>query len=221
MSNATYRLVRSKRKTMALVIREDGSVEVRAPVNYPVESIERFIREKRSWVEKKSAEIRARPKAPVRTYTDGEYFPYMGSSYPLLYSPRAKEISLGQALVVPAKFRQRARRAIEKWYRAEALRIISARVDHFCSKYGFRHAGVTINAARRRWGSCNSRGALNFSYRLVMARIGLIDFVVLHELCHTVHQNHSPSFYKSFDKVLPDHAARGKELRGLTRSFSL
>lgn len=221
MSSIPYNLIRAKRKTLALVIRDDGTLEVRAPSFYPVESIERFIIEKKTWVIKKRAQIMSRPKAPVRKYEEGEYFHYLGKDYPLLFSEKTKQPYVGSALVFPVRSRKNIKKALIRWYRSEAERIISERVAKFSKQFGFKYQSVSINAANRRWGSCNSRGALNFSYRLVMAGTDLIDFVILHELCHTIHQNHSPSFYKTLSIVLPDHDVRNRRLKEIGRMLAV
>lgn len=221
MNSIPYKLIRAKRKTLALVIREDGTLEVRAPSFYPVESIERFIAEKQSWVTKKRSQILARPKAPAHEFVEGEYFPYRGKDYPLLFSDKAKQPYIGSALVFPARSRKSLKRALMRWYRSEAERVITHRVAELSRKFGFSYQSVSINSAGRRWGSCNSRGALNFTYRLIMASDDLIDFVILHELCHTVHQNHSSSFYDALRIVLPDHEERNRRLKTIARSLAL
>lgn len=221
MSRIPYTLIRARRKTLALVIREDGTLEVRAPSFYPLESIERFIAEKQSWVAKKRSQVLSRPKAPSHEYAEGEYFPYRGKDYPLLFSDKAKQPYIGNALVFPVRNRKNAKRALIKWYRGEAERVITTRVAELSRRFGFSYRSVSINSAGKRWGSCNARGALNFTYRLVMAPDDLIDFVILHELCHTVHQNHSPSFYTALGTVLPDHEERNRRLKKTARTLVL
>jgi predicted metal-dependent hydrolase len=221
VSAIPYNLVRSKRRTLALVVREDATLEVRAPHGYSVAQIENFIIEKRAWILRKCAEMRTRAPKKERHFCEGEYFPYLGRDYPMLFSPTAKEIYVGQVLVVPRRYAKNPRRAIERWYRNEADRIISARVSDLARKFGYRYSMIKINSAKRRWGSCNSMKSLAFSYRLVMAHRDLIDFVILHELCHTVHHNHSVSFYKELSLVLPDHRERQLRLKRLGGAYVL
>ncbi|HEY1405427.1 MAG TPA: SprT family zinc-dependent metalloprotease [Spirochaetota bacterium] len=221
VNTLSYNLVRARRKTLALVIRDDGSLEVRAPHHYPLDSIERFIMEKSAWVIKKRAHVLSRPKAPTRRYEEGEYFPYLGKDYPLLFSANAKKIYAGSALIVPQRYRKNPKSALLRWYKEEAYRIIEERTKVFARRFGFSWRTISINSATRRWGSCNSRGSLNFSYRLVMAPQDLVDFVILHELCHTIHHNHSSAFYHALATVLPDHKERDLRLKLIGRVLVL
>ncbi|MBC7195216.1 MAG: M48 family metallopeptidase, partial [Caldisericia bacterium] len=102
----------------------------------------------------------------------------------------------------------KAREIFIKFYKNRAIEIISQRVDYYSKMNSFKYNKIKINSATKRWGSCTSKGNLNFSYRLIMAPIEIIDYVVVHELVHLVDKTHSKSFYEKISKILPDYKKR-------------
>ena len=95
----------------------------------------------------------------------------------------------------------------------EAKRVIPARVAHFAPIVGVSYGRVTIRCQKTRWGSCSSRGELTFNWRLIMAPPEMIDYVVVHELCHLNHMDHSPAYWKSVGNILPDYKVRREWLK--------
>jgi hypothetical protein len=96
---------------------------------------------------------------------------------------------------------------IEAWYRQQARQLIGERLAWYSRKHGFQFKKIRISGARTRWGSCSTTGTLSFTWRLVMAPIELIDYVVVHELVHTQIKNHSPAFWEALAVIMPDHKA--------------
>jgi hypothetical protein len=98
------------------------------------------------------------------------------------------------------------------WYRQQASRVISERVTGYAAQNGFSYQRVNITGARTRWGSCSARGSLNFTWRLVMAPIRVIDYVVVHELVHLKHKNHSKAFWDEVKRLMPEYQQQIKWL---------
>ena len=105
------------------------------------------------------------------------------------------------------------RPALERWLRVQARVWIEARVAEFAPEVGVEPAGVIVGERRTRWGSCSPRGVLSFCYRLIMAPPPAIDAIVLHELCHLVHLDHSPRFHAVLERHCPDHRRHRAWLR--------
>lgn len=103
-------------------------------------------------------------------------------------------------------------RGIER-LRELARSVIPERVEHFAKIIGVRPSRVRINAATTRFGSCSSKGNLNFSCRVMAYSANAVDYVVVHELCHLIHMNHSPEFWRTVEKYMPDYRAARQELR--------
>lgn len=216
-----YKLVRSRRRTIGLVVTSDASLVVRAPHREPLHSIERFIREKSAWIQRTIAWARSRPRSPRKQFIDGETFLFLGRPYPLnVVAEAARPLAFQNGFVLREEDRDRARALFEAWYKAEARRRIVERVSLLARDHGLTYRSVKINSAKRRWGSCTPEGSLNFSWRLVMTPPEAIDYVVIHELAHLRHPNHSRSFWKCVASMCPDYAASRRWLRenaGLAR----
>lgn len=208
------RVVLSRRRAMALVVTPEAAVIVRAPAGTDLPRIEKFVRNHRQWIERKVAAARARPPVPEKKFVAGEIFFYLGAPCPLRFIPGpGPVIGPGGALCLPESSRDRAGTLIAEWYRRRAGEYLAARCARFAPAFGRRPAGVGITGAAKRWGSCSFSGRLNFSWRLVMAPGEVIDYVVVHELAHLVHPDHSRAFWAEVARVLPDYPARRKWLR--------
>jgi len=86
-------------------------------------------------------------------------------------------------------------------------------VDFFARQMGVKPSAVKINSARTRWGSCSAKASLNFSWKLMLADKKIVDYVVVHELCHIKEMNHSPQFWSEVEKILPDYQERKAALK--------
>lgn len=202
-------IIRSKRRTLALIVQPDGSLIVRAPLKAPHRSIREFVQNNVKWIEKKQAQARALVLPTPKKYVDGEEFLFLGDSYPLQIVRNQKQALVFDGCYKLAESAQsRGATEFERWYRARAKQILTDRVNCFAQQYGFKYAGLRINAARTRWGSCSPTGALNFSWRLIMAPMESIDYVVVHELVHTIIHNHSRRFWNKVESIMPDYKSR-------------
>ncbi len=229
MPIAIDKLVRSRRKTIALVIERDGRLTVRAPLRMVEARIHEFVESHAAWIAKNQIRVRAAAPPPQKQYADGETFLYLGKSYPLRIAPSTTLPLRGLRKASPSqrpalKFdgytfrltksaRPEAEQAFIRWYKAQALEVLSGRVQALAGKYGFTYQKIRISSARTRWGSCSSRGTLSFTYRLVMAPPEVIDYVVIHELVHTQVKNHSKMFWGRVGKILPEYKMHIRWLR--------
>ena len=161
-------IIRSRRRTMALEIREDLTVVVRAPVGLPEEVIRRFLREKEEWITAHLARMEARQQNSAPGFT-----------------------------------RQEVETLIDR-----ALADIPARVAQFAPLLGVDYGRIAIRNQVSRWGSCSSKGNLNFNCLLMLCPPEVVDYVVVHELCHRRHMDHSVAFWGEVERVLPDYKAR-------------
>lgn len=207
---AVDRLIRSRRRTLALIIEDDGRLTVRVPLRASQAAIQRFVQEHERWIVSKQEQARARTQrfAPKR-FVSGEEFLYLGEPYRLDIVDRSRPslafnggFRLAQASV------PRAAGLFEKWYRKRALETISERVEWYSARHGFVHNGVGITSARKQWGSCGPQGHLRFPWRLVMAPLPVIDYVVVHELVHLRYRRHGKRFWGKVRSILPDFTER-------------
>lgn len=169
-----YELVRSTRKTLALYVRRDGRVEVRAPYRTSKAYIDRFVLEKRDWIESTQNKLSARQTTK-------------------------------KTILLTSKE--------ETQYKKQAKEYLQQKCQYFCQIMGLKHGEIKINSAKTRWGSCNRKGNINFTYRLLFVPEDVIDYVVVHELAHLKEMNHSAEFWSVVGQTMPDYKARRKKLR--------
>ncbi len=209
----SYTLIRSKRRTIALTISPEATLVVRAPMRTPVGYIEAFIHEKLDWVTRMLAKARARPHAKPKDFREGEQFLYLGKLYPLAITDAGpKMLRFKDGFSLPKLSNAEARMAFTNWYRKAARKIISERVDAYAARFDINVKAIRITGARTRWGSASPRG-VNFSWRLVMAPIEVIDYVVAHELAHLRHANHGREFWSEVARIYPSYGEPKRWLR--------
>ncbi len=208
------RLIRSKRRTLALQIDTGGRLIVRAPLRLPRAEIERFVQLRAGWIRRHQQ--RARAEAfPAHRYQPGERFLYLGVEYPL-------EVIEGQRTALELRdgvFRlaraavPRAEQVFTAWYRARAREVFSQRAGAHAQQVGVRFDRLRVSSARTRWGSCSSQRTLSFTWRLVMAPPEVIDYVVVHELAHLQVRGHTRAFWGQVAAWLPDWQQRAAWLK--------
>ncbi|HKJ38475.1 MAG TPA: SprT family zinc-dependent metalloprotease [Anaerolineales bacterium] len=214
MSVTVDRIIRSKRRTLSLIVENNGSITVRAPMRMSEKIIQEFVVKHANWVEKKQAEMRATTPVQPKQYQPGETFLYLGREYALeVVQDQKKKLVLDDRFLLAESVLKNAEQVFQDWYRQQARLIISERIKFFAEKYEFHYDRIRITSARTRWGSCSSKGTLNFSWRLIMTPLDIVDYVVIHELAHTVHHNHSKRFWGLVEKILPDYKDQRKRLK--------
>ena len=201
------RIIRSKRKSIALIIERDGSLVVRAPLQATDDDILNVVEAKADWIKTTQEKARKLGPVPVRKrFVDGEEFWYLGKPYPMeIVKGRKTDLYLDGSFRMSGTTQAKARLAFESWYKKQAKAIIPGRAYKLAAQYGFNFQRVRITSARTSWGSCSSRGTLSFSWRLVMAPEAMIDYVIVHELVHLHVKNHSKEFWRQVGLILPDY----------------
>lgn len=211
------KLVRSNRKTVAILVHPDGQVTVRAPKQVPLAQIQAFVESKAEWIEKKQAIARQKreSKPTPRRFVEGENFLYTGKEYPLVVCEEpGKPLTLeGDRFVLRPSPRYAPPEVFYLWYERQAHTVIKQRVEALAQKFNLRYTKIRITSARTRWGSCSSTGTLSFSWRLIMAPPEVIDYVVIHELAHTAEPNHSKRFWDRVAAMDPGYVKHVKWLK--------
>lgn len=207
-TSLTYQLVRSKRKTIALIIQPDGTLVVRAPLRLANKQIQAIVEDKADWIQRKQNEMLVlQAQKPVRSFSEGATFLYLGQAYPLhLVDKGQARLSLrGNAFYLRQDAQAQARKHFETWYQTQARQIFAQRVAHYAASSGLQPKEIKLSAARTRWGSCSSRGVVRLAWRLVLAPLAVIDYVVAHELAHLAVHNHSAQFWVKVEQIYPTY----------------
>lgn len=197
-----YKIVRASRRSISLEISHKNGLVVRAPFSVPEDILHAFVERKSDWIHKHlTRQAETRNHAPENIY-------YKGSIQAFEYSPLSKTpiTHMDGIFIFSEKIGTSGheKQMLEKWYRKEARDYFTNRVKFFSEKYGFSYQDIRITGALTRWGSCSARNNLNFPWRLLMAPDEVIDYVIVHELCHTVHKNHSVRFWNLVATIVPD-----------------
>jgi len=199
-------IIRTKRRTIALIVERDGSLIVRAPMRAKEETINEFIKHKEKWILKKRAEVKAcYPPFVSKEYVNGEGFWFLGQIHKLqIVDEKKPNLFLNGDFRLAKAAVHKAPAVFERWYRKQAYQVIAGRVQWYAAKHGCQYTQIKITSARRRWGSCSASGTLSFAWRLVMAPVPVIDYVVVHELVHLQVRNHSKKFWGRVGVIMPD-----------------
>lgn len=217
-----YRLLPgSNRKTTDIVIERDGAICVRAPRQMTPEQVDETVFSKRMWIYRNLAEWRDLNAARVaREWVSGESFLYLGRHYRLdLVREQDEPLKLKEGRfylrrsVVEDGGHGAAQSAFEAFYRSKGLPRVRERVAHFAPKVGVKAGAVEVKELGYRWASCLRSGDLHFHWKCLMAPPSIIDYIVVHELCHLHHRDHTEAFWNEVDKVLPDYRERKEWLR--------
>jgi len=209
------------RRTLAIQVSPMEKIQVFSPNGLSEDYIIEKVRSKGSWILKKFAEFKEAGFLPFKKqFVTGESFLYLGKIlwlHVLLNSDLARpKIELTQNNIFicsPSKEQELIRESLRKWYKEEAKKIILKKVEHFSKICAANPLEVKIKEQKRRWGSCSFRGNIYFNWRIIMAPDQVIDYIVVHEIAHLIHKNHSPVFYKMVESILPDYKKRRKWLK--------
>jgi hypothetical protein len=226
LSQAPIEFRRSRRAVrMRLQIDSLGKVTLVAPWFSTQSAIRSFVDRHQAWLHKHLGRIeRQKALRPTPHYRTGDTFYYFGEPLKLEILPsNSKRPNLkvreNRMIITLHKFigkndgTNSVKKAIRDFYRKKAEEVIRDRLDHFNAHYGFRFHRVAFRDQKSRWGSCSRAGNLNFNWRLIMAPIEVIDYVVVHELCHLGQMNHSSRFWALVEQVMPDHKVHRKWLK--------
>jgi predicted metal-dependent hydrolase len=209
------RIVRSRRKTIAILVEEDGSLVVRAPKRTTNAQIRRLVQDKSDWIRKKQEQARIQYlELQPKRYVEGEKFLFLGKAYPLtIMEGSEKHLVLNNRFYLSCTAQENGESEFTHWYKKRARELLFARVELYADKFGLKYNRVKITSAKKRWGSCSSVGNLNFTWRLVMAPIAVVDYVVIHELAHLKHKNHSKAYWGTVRRMMPDYKRYVKWLK--------
>ncbi|MGN1089385.1 MAG: M48 family metallopeptidase [Huintestinicola sp.] len=212
-----YELIRSSRKTLAITVDKNGKLIVRAPMKMPQETIDSFVNEKAQWIKKHTdaAEQHSYDRSS-RLAVPPEALPFLGGMCPVKNITPYGYID-GCFNLPPDTSLEELIPYLRRLYAAVAKEALVSRTRLLADRMGVQISDIKINSARTRWGSCSSQKVINLSWKLLAADPKLIDYVIVHELCHTIHMNHSPAFWEMVGSVIPDYKERRQELKSVQK----
>lgn len=215
-----FQLEYRKRKTMEIRIKPPEEILVVAPKGISKENVIKAVQGKADWIVKKLSEYESLKNRKLeKDYIDGESFLYLGNNYPLQIIeakykiPRVMFEENAIKVYIRSVEDENIKKALEKWYRDRALEVIVQRIKYYQQYFKVSPTSIVVKEQKRRWGSCTSKRKILFNWKLIMAPLPVIDYVVVHEMCHLVHMNHSKDFWNLVESILPDYKERKKWLK--------
>jgi predicted metal-dependent hydrolase len=198
-----------------LEVTRDASLIVRVPKRASIKLIKEIVNKNQFWIRKKQdiARKKCQQIAP-KEFVDGEGFLYFGDVYKLIITDsRNPALKFDNAFYLSREHLGNARELFIDWYKERAYKIIAERVNWYSSASGLKYNKIKITNAQKRWGSCSIKNNLNFSWRLIMAPLRVIDYLVVHELAHVEEKNHSKRFWNKVKVMLPNYVQQRKWLK--------
>lgn len=216
---------RQRRRSISLVVKPNYQLILRAPFRASMYSIEQMIKQNSNWIMQKLTQLNYLEKNKQKyeiAYRDVVY--YLGQSYPLkiIESLETKpccnlEADAFVIIIKPTDKPELRRQVILKlliaWYSKRALEKTQERMVFWSRQLNVRFNTLLISRAKKRWGSCSGNNNIRINWRLIMAPAPLLDYVIVHELCHVVHKNHSEKFWELVASIMPDYKFYRKALK--------
>ncbi|MFW6029301.1 MAG: M48 family metallopeptidase [Halanaerobiales bacterium] len=230
-----YDIVRTNRKTLGIVIDPEKGVLVRSPENLSEDKIHKVVSDKSTWILEKLDKVAEIKDKPVpKEFMSGEKLSYLGRKYRIKVLSKIDRNLKNKLSKVKVKFYkgkfiieipdslhdineeeriEAIRDELIKWYRKHAKIKIQERVDKYKGKIGIEPNIVRVKKQEKRWGSCSSKGNININWKIIMAPMSIVDYIVVHELTHLRYNNHCKDFWKSVEAIIPDYKERQDWLR--------
>ena len=207
-----YELFYTDRRTLGIKVYPDTSVKVFAPIDTPLEVIALHVEAKSRWIKKQQAIFETYlPKLPPRQYVGGETFLYLGRQYMLRIEATEEEaVRFYQGRLVVKTLNpssEQVKELLQTWYYTRAKVVLSKLFSQqfvLFNRFQLEKPTLVIKPMEKRWGSCTTGGKIILNVELIKAPVSCIIYVILHELCHLVHHNHSLAFYSLLESFMPD-----------------
>lgn len=217
-----YEERRSKRAVRITIRVHPDKVTVSVPSRLSSARVQELLKSKHSWILKNW--LIEQEKMGEESLQDGSTVPFLGINHSLIVQTHSrkrivvelkdKSIYVQLPEIVPeAERSEQVRMCLLKWYRAQAARVFQERLEFFSRRMGVKYKEFRIKELKSKWGSCSSKGNINLNWKLALAPLNVLDYVVVHELAHLVHLNHSKDFWQLVERYFPDFKACKKWLR--------
>ncbi|WP_066967342.1 M48 family metallopeptidase [Microbulbifer sp. Q7] len=207
----TYRLARSpRRKRLGLVVTDKGA-EVRIPQRCAERHGHQFLRENIQWVRAQLRGVAERQsQVPEHHFAFGAHFPWLGKTLELDRAACAADAGIRDGFIqlysrVREPDEEQIQAALQKLYQKEALRLLVDKSQYFARLLGLEFSSVKVRRTRSKWGHCTIRGELQYNWLVCLAPEPVVDYLVIHEVCHLQHHNHSPAFWALVASLCPDY----------------
>ena len=203
-------VIRTIRIKTATIKVEEGIVSVVVPKSLDDERIRKLLLDRQDWIKDKIRHDRSVLPVSPKQYVSGEAFSYLGRNYRLkINQGRYTPVKLLQGRLVTTmpedSNHYMIRNTLVRWYKRQAETKLKQKVKRYSAIVGAEPLSVNIKLFENRWGSCSAKGRIDFNWKIIMAPNRIVDYIVVHELCHLIQHDHSPKFWKEVERVMPDY----------------
>ena len=195
------KIIKSNRKSISIQVTFDGELIVRAPYFCSEKAVDDFINRKANWIIKKRIEALSSQYKPVEIQ-DEKHIVILCCDYEIKLTNNKKCEIVGNNLFVPS---QNSKQILINFLKAIANSKLENRVRQIATSFGFSYSKISISTSKSCWGSCNQKNELRFTYKLMLCPAEIVDYIILHELCHTKVKSHSKSFWKLVQQTYPNY----------------
>ena len=213
---------RNRKRTASIQVSPENEVSIIVPNELSTEKIRSVVKRKTAWILSKikfNNDVRYPHKN--KEFISGEAFQYLGRNYRLKVLEGLEEkveLKNGRLNVYISSASnqisdEKIRTLVRSWYGANGGRKLKERVKRYAERLNVSCGDVKLKSFRRQWGSCSVKGELTFNWRIILAPVSIVDYVVVHELCHLIYNDHSKEFWKHLQRILPDYKTRKEWLR--------
>lgn len=210
-----------KRKTIEIGVEALDIISVVVPEGISDDVVLVHVKKKAKWIVQKLHEIEGIQANKLnREYVNGESFMYLGRNYSLkiiddskVKKPVAKLYQGKFIIDSPSRDQSKLKISMEAWYRKKTLEKVTERIDYYQRNFKDRPSDIKVKEQKKRWASCTSKKELLFNWRCAMAPSWVLDYIVVHEMCHMVHMDHSSDFWTMVERILPDYDRRREWLK--------
>lgn len=211
-------IIRSKRRTVSISVDQNAQITVKAPLNMPDQKIQEFVLKNQDWIESHLNSVREQINRKKNfLLSDGLLF--LGEVYPVT-TGNTYEFNGAYFISATLNFND-AKAGLTEIYQEAAKKHLVKRVSELADKHGFKYNNLRIGSAKTLWGSCSSKKNINLCWRLIMLPSELIDYVIIHELCHLRQMDHSVKFRKELASIIPNFRELEKKLRCFEKNIMI
>lgn len=212
-------VIRTDRKKSASIQLDGDLVKVRVPKSLSDKRIRELITKQTPWIQAKFKEQSERPTPKPKEYVSGESLSYLGKDYRLKVvlgaNPSIKFENGDLVVTIPEREQQQntVKHLLENWFRTRAEILLRAKTERFSKIIKVSPASVSVGNYKSRWGACSSKGDITYNWKIILTPHRIVDYVVVHELCHLLEHNHSPKYWRHVERYVPDWRERRKWLK--------
>jgi predicted metal-dependent hydrolase len=220
-----YEIIKKKKKNIGITVTPEGEVKVTAPLYVEEDYIHDIVYKKADWIISKLKLFRERSKdIRDKEYVSGDNIFYLGQDYRLrvieAFGEQGRIKFLQdrfEAWVNPnwdeSKRYSVIKSALTEWYRHEAFKIFKERTRYYADILKLYPNDIKIKEQKSIWGSCSSKNNINYNWKLIMSPLSVLDYIVVHELCHLKHRDHSKNFWGLVEQIMPDYREKKQWLK--------